>query len=280
MTEARPQMTRPPVTPEYVRDVLDYNPETGEMFWKVKVAMRTLVGERAGYVHANGVRVVKLKNHAYQCSRVAWMHFYGEEPAGRVRHKNNDRADHSIKNLVLESEFAKDRHHDRLQGGDLSVGRLRRLFHYDPETGVFTRKYTGTRSSAVAGGVHRCAGGKLYQSINIDGRFHKAHRLAWLYVHGVWPVGVIDHIDGDGQNNRLANLRDVSVAVNTQNLRAARRDTLSGLLGVSWNSRKKAWSAYINVENERKYLGYFDDPEEAHQAYLEAKRRLHPGCTI
>ncbi|MFC4924551.1 HNH endonuclease [Delftia deserti] len=274
-------MTRPHVTPEYVRDVLDYNPETGEMLWKVKVAMRTVVGERAGSVSSLGSRVVKLKNLTFQCKRVAWMHYYGEEPSEKIRLRNNDQNDLSIKNLVLHSAYFHERNHDQTSDGDISAERLRRLFHYDPETGIFTRKFCGTRGriGTKAGGLHTSQG-KRYRSINIDGRFFKLHRLAWLYVHGEWPKGVIDHIDGDGENNSLSNLRDVTPTINSQNIRAVRRRTLSGYLGVSWSSEKKAWFAYIKVDKKRQYLGYFDDPEVAHQAYLDAKRRLHPGCTI
>jgi hypothetical protein len=71
----------------------------------------------------------------------------------------------------------------------------------------------------------------------------------------------------------------VSASVNQQNHRVARVDNKCGLLGVS--SSGKRWQARIGHPGGKDaYLGLFDTPELAHAAYLEAKRRLHPGCTI
>ena len=106
------------------------------------------------------------------------------------------------------------------------------------------------------------------------------YRLAWLYVHGKLPDGDIDHINGKPSDDRIKNLRDVSRSVNLQNQRAARSNNSSGLLGVFFQKTMNKWTSKIQLDWKTKSLGYFDTAEEAHAAYLKAKRELHEGCTI
>lgn len=159
----------------------------------------------------------------------------------------------------------------------LTAERLRELLNYDPETGVFTWRVS-RRATARPGSVAGTITPKGYRAIWI-GANYRAHRLAWLYVYGVWPTHEIDHIDGNRANNAIANLRDVTRSVNHENLRRARSDSAHGFLGVS-PFKGKWWKARITVNGKWQHLGTFKTPEEAHAAYLEAKRRLHVGCTI
>jgi len=161
----------------------------------------------------------------------------------------------------------------------LTAERLRSILSYDPETGIFTWKHKSrnTWPGKVAGCKNKALG---YIIIGIDGTEHYAHRLAWLYVYGTWPGGVIDHRDTDRSNNRIANLRDTSRSVNQQNIRKPRAHGTSGFLGVTWHKQTGRWKAQISVKGRNRHLGLFDDPVEAHQAYLEAKREHHSGCTI
>lgn len=272
------------IDPNYVRAVLSYCPETGELRWREKVAQRVNVGDIAGFIGSNGSRIIKLKGEAYQGSRVAWMHYYGEVPAGNVKRRNGDLLDISIKNLILEDEFYKEKHHNRLVAdGDensISADRLRWLLDYDPEAGIFTTRHAGSRGPAgrVLGGKVTTRG-KTYTSINIDGRFYKAHRLAWLHVHGEWPNGMLDHIDGDGENNRLDNLRPADSSLNAWNRLPNREATKSGLIGVSPITNSQRFQAHIDLDKKRVYLGSFDTAEEASTAYWAAKRDMHPGAT-
>ena len=163
----------------------------------------------------------------------------------------------------------------------LTAARLRELLHYDPETGLFVRKVARTGKGSAVGSTAGSLNSNGYVIIGIDGALFRAHRLAWLYMAGEWPEQHIDHIDGIRNNNRWANLRDVSRAMNAQNQHAPHsRNKSSGLAGVSWNHKCSNWKAYITVSGKRKHIGYFKDPALAHLAYLEEKRRLHPGCTI
>jgi hypothetical protein len=98
---------------------------------------------------------------------------------------------------------------------------------------------------------------------------------------GRFPDGQIDHRDGDKDNNRWGNLRDVTRLVNQQNQRRAHRSNRSsGLMGATWSKASKKWQSGIKLNGKFIYLGSFETPEEAHATYISAKRRLHEGCTI
>lgn len=170
-----------------------------------------------------------------------------------------------------------------MAAADLTADRLRELLHYDPATGGFIWLKTRSKKvppGSVAGGINKVHG---YRQIKVDGVKLPAHRLAWLYVHGYWP-NQIDHINGVRDDNRLENLRDVTPQINAQNVHKPRRDNKkTGMMGVGYGSKirgTKKWFARVTVEGRRVLIGYFYNPEDAHGAYLEAKRRLHPGCTI
>lgn len=168
---------------------------------------------------------------------------------------------------------------------ELTHARLLEVLHYDPETGVFTWRVS-TRGHAVGQTAGCVSKTNRHRVIGIDRVTYRAARLAWLYVFGRWPLDVVDHVNGVRSDDRLSNLRDVSAAVNAQNRRHPRRGARSGLLGVSFDprdSQRRPWRVQIwvgGVGGRNLKLGRFADPQIAHQVYLEAKRRLHPGCTI
>lgn len=148
------------------------------------------------------------------------------------------------------------------------------LLDYDPLSGVFVWK----RSRKVAG--YKLTQGHI--SIMIQGKAFYAHRLAWLIVHGEWPADMIDHINGVPGDNRLENLRAVSRSINLQNQRRASRNNKCGFLGVHKHSRCDRYAASIHDPKKGRQIvvGWFDTPQEAHAAYVSAKRKLHPGNTL
>lgn len=105
-----------------------------------------------------------------------------------------------------------------------------------------------------------------------------AHRAAWAITYGQWPAGNIDHINGIRDDNRIANLRVVDQRTNIQNLRSAKSNSRTGILGAFVD--KKRFSSRIVVNGKCIRLGTFATAEEAGAAYIEAKRRLHAGCSI
>jgi hypothetical protein len=160
----------------------------------------------------------------------------------------------------------------------LTAERLRELLHYDPETGIFTRKISITLSKQfkagdVAGGIDKSLG---YIVISVENARYRAHRLAWFYVYGVWPVHGVDHINGIRNDNRLSNLREANKSQNGQNVHKCRSSSSSGVLGVTQIKKTGRWQATITIDGKVKYLGRFLTSEDARTAYLSAKARLHP----
>lgn len=156
---------------------------------------------------------------------------------------------------------------------------VRQWLRYEPDTG----KFFWVRSPNKRKPVGSDAGSfyNLAVSITIGGRRALAHRLAWLLTYGKWPSAVIDHINGNPADNRIVNLRDVSQSVNMQNVRRAKRNTRSGVLGVqvsdSPRRRNKPYYVQLVADGKRRYFGSFATVEEAHAAYVSAKRKSTKG---
>jgi hypothetical protein len=161
----------------------------------------------------------------------------------------------------------------------LTAQLLKSLMRYEPETGVFVRLAGGTGGAkpGMPCGFQRPNG---YIDIKVKGRIYRAHRLAWFYMTGSWPTEQIDHINGQRDDNRWANLRDCSPTVNCQNRIRPRRGSRSGLIGASWCNTKKRWVATIGCDGRIHRLGAFRTAEAAHAEYLKAKRRLHPTAAL
>lgn len=161
----------------------------------------------------------------------------------------------------------------------LTAERLRELLHYDPLTGVFTWiKAASNKSHARPGDI---AGGPRkdgYWRIGVDGARYLLHRLAWLYMTGAWPVGLIDHRDTDPSNNRWLNIVDESSEFNQENQREAHSNSQSGILGV-WPCGSR-WRVAIRIHGKGIHLGRFDTKPEGQAVYLAAKRAAHRGNTL
>lgn len=154
--------------------------------------------------------------------------------------------------------------------------RLQFLVDYDAQTGIFTWLNHGEVPVHCRGMVAGCMDTHGYLLIRVDGFQYRAHRLAWLYTKGSFPELLIDHINGDKLDNRIANLRDVSSRVNSENIRSPYRTNKSKLLGAHYAGSNR-WNSSISVRGKIVFLGHFPTPEEANSAYLAAKRRLHEG---
>ena len=144
---------------------------------------------------------------------------------------------------------------------------LRSLLEYNPDTGVFTWRVT-RGGAARKGDFAGCLNSNGYRIIMVNGRFYRAHRLAWLYTHGVWPCGEADHINNIRDDNRICNIREATRSQNLANTRKHKGDLPKGV-----TSHRRKFKAQLTVAGKRMFLGMFDTPELAHAAYCEAAQK-------
>lgn len=149
---------------------------------------------------------------------------------------------------------------------------LRELIDFDPDVGVFIWLKTCGSRGVSGRKMFGCSNGRGHLDIRIMGKKYKAHRLAWLHYYGRWPDGFIDHVNGDGEDNRICNLRECSQSQNMANARK-RSDNKSGFKGVCWSSNARKWMAYINESGKRRHIGYFPEKEDAAAAYAREAER-------
>lgn len=160
----------------------------------------------------------------------------------------------------------------------LPPDRLRRLFSYDKDTGLFT--WYEARSRVKAGSVAGSVNADGYLTICVDKSVYLAHRMAWAYVYGEWPALFVDHINGDSTDNRIENLRQVTHSQNQQNSKISAANT-SGIRGVSRVASSGNWKAQIDVNGKRKVIGTFQTIEAAVAARKaeEAAHHTHRRIT-
>lgn len=154
----------------------------------------------------------------------------------------------------------------------ITAERVRELLHYDPDTGVFAWKVdrgVQTRAGSRAGWTTS----EGYIGMKVDRRSYQAHRLAWLYVYGDLPPAEIDHINRDKRDNRIANLRLADRSLNCRNV-SLRSDSTTGVRGVHFNKTRGAYTAHIFWQKRVKYLGAFQNLEDAVAARRSAENRL------
>jgi hypothetical protein len=152
---------------------------------------------------------------------------------------------------------------------DLSSKYLHELFEHRDGT-LFWRV---NRGKARAGEKAGCIGNRGYVVIVVNGKQRMAHRLVWI-MHGKEPVPMLDHIDGDQRNNRIENLRSITVSQNQRNTKL-RKDSTSGIKGVSWISTRKRWSGQVWHKGRLYRAGDFHDKDECAAAVRELRESLH-----
>ena len=179
----------------------------------------------------------------------------------------------------------------------LDIGLVRKIMSFDAHTGkavwlqrtpdMFTAKGQLKPVSLCASFNARIAGAPALDCLdkrtgylcgNVFGVRFQAHRVFWALHYGQWPDGDIDHINGNRQDNRIANLRSVTRMENLKNSSIGRRNT-SGVLGVYWANDRKMWRVEIGHENARIKVGSFVDLEDAIAARRRAEEKYgyHPN---
>lgn len=137
---------------------------------------------------------------------------------------------------------------------------LKETFNYDPLTGLFTR--IKDSKMGKIGMIANPAKKDYYIKIRLGKKVYTGGRLAFLFMTGKWPDGVVDHKDLDKTNNKWVNLRDVSTTTNTRNM-PLRKSNKSGVTGVSWDDVNQKWHTSIYMDGKLLLLGRFADFDEA-----------------
>lgn len=161
---------------------------------------------------------------------------------------------------------------------------LKELLDYDKDTGVLKWKKRANKQGIGGKTWNTRYAGKQsgyvnplgYLEVKINDRNYLSHRLAWMYMYGSFPKNQIDHINGITDDNRLCNLREATNSENQQNKKKAQSNNKNGFLGVSLHKKSNTFRARIKINKKEKNLGYFKTAEQAHEAYLKAKREFHP----
>jgi hypothetical protein len=148
---------------------------------------------------------------------------------------------------------------------DPSQERVNEVFEYRDGKLYNKNNRGGTARKGIESGYTDISCG--YRKISVDDKLHRTHRLIWIMHRGDIPEGLcIDHINGIKDDNRIENLRLVTNQENAFNTSAK---------GYTWVESRNKYRSLIMVDGVSKHLGYFVKKEDAAQAYLVAKEKLH-----
>lgn len=150
----------------------------------------------------------------------------------------------------------------------MNIERLKELLDYNPETGKFIWKVNSGRYAKAGGIAGHVRHDGRYIHICVDYKTYLGHRLAWFYTFGIWPSQTIDHINGNGLDNRLSNLREATLSQNMWNRKRHKNNT-SGIPGVT--RHRDRWKVKVNGM----YFGLYDSKEEAAKARGIVADNLH-----
>lgn len=247
-----------PLTYERLKEVIEYNPDTGEFFRLESYGVTNLY--RPILSKSKTKLCISIDGNSYRASHLAIMYSTGELPSNRVYHKNYDHKDFRLSNLYEYSDRGCE---------VLTQSRLKEVLEYDPTNGYFFRIMPDgaildkTPVGSVSDG---------YIVISVDARGHLAHRLVFLYEDGVFPEegADVDHIDRCKSNNKRNNLRLVSRQCNIRNS-PLRKNNTSGVIGVS--SMRNKWQASITIGYKKKSLGTFDSFDDAVYCRWEGEKK-------
>lgn len=157
---------------------------------------------------------------------------------------------------------------------ELTQERIRELFEYR-EDGNLVWKIKKARANAgdVAGCEVMC-NGVLYKQVKVDAKSHKLHRLVFAWHYGFMPA-YVDHIDRDGLNNRVENLREATQSQNMQNCKMKSSNT-SSARNVYWHARACRWFVRLTIDGKTKNFGTYKNLEEA-SVVAHRAREQHYG---
>lgn len=160
----------------------------------------------------------------------------------------------------------------------ITQSQLKKLLHYNPETGVFTwlerdnnKRFNALCAGNIVGAI--CPNGYLITSIN--NKSIRLHKLAFLYMEGRIPR-YVDHKNRNKSDNSWDNLRECTASESAHNT-GLKPNNKSGFKGVRWNKQCGKWQAVVKLDYKQHHVGLFATPKEAALAYDAKAIELH-GC--
>lgn len=264
--------SRPKQSLDKVRELLQYNPETGVFTWRVNRRPRGKAGEEAGAISAGGYRYIYLGGVGYPAVRIAWWLQTGMFPEGEVMLRDGDKTNLKWENLVLRSSLTPEH---------VSVRFIQDSLDYDPETGSLKwRSRLGmphTREER-AGGAQDLSGRGL---IRVGTKLFRKSLICWVVKTGRFPPEgrLIDHKDGDPGNDRWGNLRLATPQQNSGNTAdRANRKASSLPRGVVFQGG--SYRFQLTYKGKRHTMGGFPSAEAAHAAYKKLHQELHGEFSV
>lgn len=145
----------------------------------------------------------------------------------------------------------------------LTQDLVRSLFNYK-DGNLYWKQYkqSNAKINDKAGSLHHSG----YYQISVNNKTYLTHRLIFLYHYNYLPK-YIDHIDGNPSNNKIENLREITLSQNNMNQKVQKRDKSSQYKGVSYNKLRNKWASYIKINNKQIHLGYFKSEIDAAITY-------------
>tara|TARA_R100001163_G_scaffold61721_1_gene51933 strand:+ start:775 stop:1302 length:528 start_codon:yes stop_codon:yes gene_type:complete len=149
---------------------------------------------------------------------------------------------------------------------------LKEYLDYNSDTGVFIWKKRPAYRIKI-GQQAGCLNSEGYRMIKLKRSIYLSHRIAYYMYHGVDPLEKqVDHINGNKADDRIKNLRLATCQENNFN-KGLRRNNTSGFTGVHWRRGRQKWIATVQLRGNYKYLGIFNEKEDAIQARIEAEKK-------
>lgn len=172
----------------------------------------------------------------------------------------------------MNQEYLKEcLSYDRESGVLTWLHRPRKHFRTDRGYNTFVSQKVGKKTGCISA----TKDGLFYVKVAINKKLYLAHRLAWIIENGCIPDGYeIDHIDHDGTNNAIHNLRLVTSSENKKN-RSLVSTNKSGCMGVYFNKKTGRWVAEIVSNGQYFGLGSYNDFDSALKARKEAEEKYN-----
>jgi hypothetical protein len=154
-----------------------------------------------------------------------------------------------------------------------SYEEVAKILDYNPKTGKFFRR-VNTSPNGRIGDVKGYTTKRKYRKTSVGGIQFYDHQLAWLLFYLKWPEKQIDHINGNKQDNRILNLREVTVSQNALN-RSHQANSKTKHKCINWKTDRKKYRVKIGISGKCHHIGYFKNIDDAIKARNKAIKKLH-----